>query len=242
MHRMFVVFLMVVLAGCASAPRPIEEGPPNPYAKNYISLMAAPARASSSPAIYRGQDRDADQVHLLERGYDMLGYSAFEAGSVPPELLNAQADKLHADLALVYTEKAGGVPDSVKLDQAKARAQHPEGAPSGQLYHFDGDAYRYFASYWVKLPRPLLGVHVLRLRAMQKGEPGLQVIAVVHDSPAEQAGIQRGDTLLRLGDVALDKPELLVQAAKRYAGQSTELVFNRMGGEQHQRVTLNTPQ
>jgi hypothetical protein len=40
----------------------------------------------------------------------------------------------------------------------------------------------------------------------------------------------------------LSKPELLPQAAQRYAGQSVEVVFSRIGQEERQTVTLNARQ
>lgn len=235
-----------LLAACTSAGKPMQEAPPNPYAKNYVSHIAVSnTSANAAPQIYRGQDQLADYQHLLEEGYDMLGYSSFEAGDVSPDLLTEQAKKVHADLALVYVKRSGQVPASVKLDQAKARAQsdkiNPD-APRGELRNFDKEFYSYFASYWVKLPMPLLGVHVKQDREAGFPEKGLEVIAVIKGSPAAAAGLQQGDTLLRLGDVELSKPELLTQAAQRYAGQQTEIVYSRLGNEQRQTVTLNQRQ
>lgn len=232
-----------LLAACASSGKSIPEPPPNPYAKSYVSHMAASASSGNTvPQIYRGQDQLEDYQRLLEEGYDMLGYSSFEAGDVAPDLLTEQAKKLHADLALVYVKRSGQVPPSVKLDQAKSRAQsdkiNPD-APRGELRNFDKEFYNYFASYWIKLPMPVLGVHVKQDREAGFPEKGLEVIAVIKGSPAAAAGLQQGDTLLRLGDVELSKPELLTQAAQRYAGQQTEIVFSRLGNEQRQTVTLN---
>lgn len=244
MRQTLPLLLTFTLMACSSAGKPMQEPPPNPYAKNYVSQMAAPvSKPDAAPKIYRGQDREADYQTLLEDGYDLLGYSSFEAADVPPEMLTQQAVELHADLALVYTRKSGGVPASVKLDQAKARSDKisPD-APHGELRNFDNEFYNYFASYWVKLPMPLLGVHVQRDSKAEATASGLDVIAVIKDSPAAAAGLQKGDTLLRLGEMELSKPEALTQAAQRYAGQETELVFSRMGEEQHLSVTLNARQ
>lgn len=233
-----------LLAACASTGKPMQEQPStNPYAKSYVSHMAASNTSSNAePQIYRGQDQLEDYQRLLEEGYDMLGYSSFEAGDITPDLLTEQAKKIHADLALVYVKRSGRVPPSVKLDQAKSRAQsdniNPD-APRGELRNFDKEFYSYFASYWIKLPMPVLGVHVKQDREAGFPEKGLEVIAVIKGSPAAAAGLQQGDTLLRLGDVELSKPELLTQAAQRYAGQQTEIVFSRLGNEQRQTVTLN---
>lgn len=244
MRRIMPVLFSLALAACTSSGKPMQEPPPNPYARNYVSLMASPAsKDSMPPRIYRGRDREADYQSLLEDGYDMLGYSSFEAGDVPPDMLTRQAVQLHADLALVYTRQTGRALPGVKLDQAKSGSgQVDPAAPVGRLHHFQEAFYRYFASYWVRLPPPTLGVHVRRDSRAVETESGLDVIAVIKDSPAAAAGLQRGDTLLRLGEVELRKPETLTQAAQRYAGQSAELVFNRLGEEQHKTVTLNSLQ
>lgn len=246
MLRTSPLLLTFFLFACSSAGTPMQEPPPNPYAKNYVSSMKAPtASTAATPQIYRGQDRIADYQTLLEDGYDLLGYSSFEAADVPPEKLTEQAKKVNADLALVYTTRSGEVPASVKLDQAKekmAKKQQEKvspDAPKGTLKNFDREYYNYFASYWVKLPTPLLGVHVKQEKEAGFPEKGLEVIAVIKGSPAATAGLQKGDTLMRLGEMELSKPELLTQAAQRYAGQKTDLVVSRLGQEQHMTVTLN---
>jgi hypothetical protein len=218
-----------------------EEPEGNPYTRNYVSRMPAPKAATTGPAkVFRGQDKVEDYQRLLEDGYDLLGYSSFEAGDVPPARLSEQAERVHADVALVYTARSGQTPSSVKLDQARSRQK--EGTSSEQSLTADNTFYNYFASFWTKLPTPLLGVHVKQDQDEGLPERGLEIIAVIKDSPAALAGLQKGDTLLRLGEVELSKPELLPQAAQRYAGQSVEVVYSRIGQEQRQNVTLNSRQ
>jgi len=237
---LLLVFLLTMYAS-ASLAEPQDEPALNPYTKNYKTRMASPkASLTGEPRIFRGQDRVADYQTLLEDGYDLLGYSSFEAADVPPEKLTEQARKINADLALVYTVRSGETPASVKLDQAREKLNKPDDEAKGEAAQpAHNTFYNYFASFWTKLPTPLLGVHVKQ--GQEEGVPakGLEVIAVIKGSPAAAAGLQRGDTLLRLGETQLDKPELLSQAAQRYAGQKTDVVFIRMGTEQHQAVTLN---
>jgi S1-C subfamily serine protease len=71
--------------------------------------------------------------------------------------------------------------------------------------------------------------------------PGLDVIAVIQGSPAAAADIRKGDTLLRLGDVELRQPQVMLQAAQRYAGQRVEVVLDRGGEALTQTVQLNAP-
>jgi hypothetical protein len=218
-----------------------DEAASNPYSKNYVSRMQASKAATAGPVkVFRGQDKVEDYQRLLEDGYDLLGYSSFEAPDVPPEQLTQHADRVHADIALVYTARSGQTPASVKLDQARSK-QNAETSVE-KTKPADNKFYNYFASFWTKLPNPLLGVHVKQDQDEGLPERGVEIIAVIKDSPAASAGLQKGDTLLRLGEVELSKPELLPQAAQRYAGQSVEVVFSRIGQEQRQTVTLNARQ
>lgn len=225
--------LLFSAAASAESSAPAD----NPYASNYVSRLSPPA-AAGEPRIYRGVDKEADYQRLLEEGYDLLGYSSFEAADVAPELLTEQARMLHADLALIYTQRMGRVPASVRLDQAKAAARpSKDGAVpvSGEQPKF----YEYYAAYWTKLPPPLLGVHVKREEGLAQDARGVQVIAVIQDSPAAMAGIRRGDSLLRLGDEDLRESEALVRAAQRYAGQRVLAVVERDGAELTSTVELN---
>ena len=240
---LLLVFLLTMYASVSLAEQQ-DEPALNPYTKNYKTRMASPkASLTGEPKIFRGQDRVADYQTLLEDGYDLLGYSSFEAADVPPEKLTEQAQKVNADLALVYTARSGETPASVKLDQARDKLNKPDDEANEEAAKPANDKfYNYFASFWTRLPTPLLGVHVKQ--GQEEGVPakGLEVIAVIKGSPAAAAGLQKGDTLLRLGETQLDKPELLSQAAQRYAGQKADVVFIRMGAEQHQTVTLNARQ
>lgn len=238
------LFLSLIVFAAAALAEQAPEPPANPYTKNYVSRMPAPARVpSAAPQVFRGQDRVEDYQALLEDGYDLLGYASFEGAEVPPEQLTAHAASIHADLALVYTTRSGETPASVRLDQARAKAEKEkaQGAPAQPeaLAQKPNKFYNYFASFWTKLPPPLLGVHVKQAEKAELPADGLEVIAVIKGSPAAAAGVQKGDTLLRLGEVELKKPELLTQAAQRYAGQQAELLFSRIGAEQRQPVTLN---
>jgi hypothetical protein len=241
--RRLMPLLVGSLIALSSSGWAQDEPEANPYAKNYVSRMPALKGATAGTVkVFRGQDKVEDYQRLLEDGYDLLGYASFEARDVPPEQLTEQAERIHADVALVYTARSGQTPSSVKLDQARSRQKQDAAEPSEQTKPADNKFYNYFASFWTKLPTPLLGVHVKQDHDEGLPEQGVEIIAVIKGSPAASAGLQKGDTLLRLGDVELSKPELLPQAAQRYAGQSVEVVYSRIGQEQRQTVTLNSRQ
>ena len=248
---MLASLLTMELAGCANTPE-AQEAPAdmnlaaqaavaeNPFAKSFIR-RELPAVAlqpeAAGPKVYRGEDQVNDYQRMLENGYDMLGYSEFLAGAdIPPALLEQHAGQVHADVALVYTRLAGEVPASVQVQQLREQAKKGESPDIAEAE--SKDTYNYFASYWAKLRPPLLGVHVAG--PADDGESdGLRVIAVIHDSPAEKAGILEDDVLKRLGEVALKSPSALSQAAQRYPGQKADMDVQRGQSELHIPVQLN---
>lgn len=249
---MLFSLLTLLIAGCANTREPQEapvdmnlatdssQDKENPFAKAFVK-RELPAVAlqpdQAGPKVYRGEDQVEDYQRMLENGYDMLGYSEFLAGeNVQPALLEQHAKEVHADVALVYTRHAGEVPASVEIQQMREQAkkgEKPDPAQAGSK-----DTYNYYASYWAKLRPPLLGVHVMG-PAKDSETDGLQVIAVIQDSPAEKAGIQHGDVLKQLGDVALKSPSALTQAAQRYAGQKANVDVQRGQDVLHIPVQLN---
>lgn len=229
----------------------------NPYTASFVSRDRPTVALQPDPAgpkIYRGIVEAEDYQRMLENGYDMLGYSSFDAADVPPDQALEQARKIKADLVLVYTKLSGSVPASVQVEQlrneakrttvqsADAQSSSIEQTPavSGKLLPQEQASYSYFSSYWVKLAPPLIGVHVTG--PMESTEPGLKVLAVIRQSPAEKAGIQDGDVLTRIGDMELLTPEALTQAAQQYAGQSVDISFLRDGSAGKASMTLNRRQ
>jgi hypothetical protein len=214
------------------------QGSENPYTKSYVN-KGRPSIAlqpdPDGPKIYRGESQVEDYKRMLENGFDMLGYSSFQGTDVPPEQATEQAKSIKADLVLLYAERKGKTPLSVQLDQARKKAR--DGANEAQ----NQKLYQYFASYWVKLAPPLIGVHV-EASAQGDRRSGLRVMAVVRGSPAARAAIQEDDVLTRIGDVAMDNPEALTQAAKRYAGQTVDVLFKRGNSDGKTVMTLNSQQ
>lgn len=216
----------------------------NPYSKSYVSRgrpTVALQPDTTGPKIYRGKDEVSDYQRMLENGFDMLGYSSFQGLDVPPARAIEQAQKLKADLVLVYAKQKGSRPVSVQIDQMRKKAQDQK-APTGSDVSSSPQnqaLYEYFASYWVKLAPPLIGVHVETYNE-EDSKPGLRVIAVVKESPAAKAAIQGGDVLTRIGDVELSKPEMLTQAAQRYAGQTVEVLYQRGNDDAKTVMTLNS--
>jgi hypothetical protein len=246
--RLFSLLLSILLlAGCAT-PKKLPEAAPadqaNLFEQSYKENAKPPARKPSEPTrIYRGTDKAADYQRLLESGYDILGYSSFEAGDVPPDQALQQAARVNADLVLVYSKRNGRVPLSVQMETAKAQAKSADQAgdapPSGRVLTPQASHYEYFASYWTRLAPPVLGLHVQAPGEGADPGNGLPVLAVIKDSPAAAAGIRAGDSLLRIGDTEMRSIDALMQATGRYAGQPVDIVYARETETLTSTVVLN---
>jgi PDZ domain-containing protein len=219
------------------------EVPENPYAKSFVSRGRPSIALQPDPAgpkLYRGDNQVDDYKRMLENGFDMLGYSSFQGLDVSPEKATEQARDIKADMVLVYAERKGGTPATVQIDQARQKAKEKNSAAEVDVPQAkDQKLYEYFASYWVKLAPPLIGVHV-EANTQDENSLGLRVIAVVKDSPAAKAGITDEDVLTRIGEFTLDKPEALTKAAQHYAGKTVDVSYKRGDNEASTSMTLNS--
>ncbi|GBG14177.1 uncharacterized protein NMK_1741 [Novimethylophilus kurashikiensis] len=241
--RLLPLLLVLLTVGCATTKTPMEAPPAqaNLYAKFYRAYVKTPPnRTGMPPRIYRGQDQESDYRRLLEDGYDILGYSSFVGGDVPSDQALEQAKTLNADIVLVYSQHANikpvGLPSKPK---SKSAPTSEDDGRNGRLITAQAPQYEYFASYWTRLPPPILGLHV-KEPAANEAVAGLPVVAVIKNSPAAEAEIQAGDTLLRIGDTDMRNVDALTRATRRYAGQQVEVVFAHEADTRHKTIVLNT--
>lgn len=87
----------------------------------------------------------------------------------------------------------------------------------------------------VRINAAFLGVSS---RKAEKG--GATVLEVTEASPAEKAGIKKGDIIIKLNDIKIESPESLFEAVHGYKpGDKVKIVFTRDGKEQTVMVTLD---
>jgi len=200
--------------------------------------------ASPDTTLEIGENQEADTTRMLENGYDMMGTSEFVSTKVPAELARVYGKKIKADTVLVFDKPTSLTTNMVNMDGTETgdkmiKEVNEENAKNEKTIHY--------ASYWAKLPMPLLGVHVIKLvkaspNPSEEGvvQPGLKIIAVIKDSPAAKAKIATGDTLLKIGDVALEKADDLFGAVKRYQGQTVDVLFRHGDEDVKATVALNS--
>ncbi len=222
----------------------------NPYEKNYkaqntgnlVSLQANP-----DSKMYVSNHKDDDNISMLENGYDMMGSSGFEAGNVAPEFALQHAKAIKADTVLVYRKYGSAKTKASKLELIKEAANKGGGEIDAKDLVEEPPQYKYFASYWAKLPMPLLGVHIIKLASRDSEteqiveNKGLKVLAVVKDSPAEKAGLKRGDNLHKIGNVELNKPEELSAVVRELQGQNVAIEYEREDESKITQATINLP-
>jgi S1-C subfamily serine protease len=188
--------------------------------------------SDAAPKIYAGTDKLTDKHRMEERGFELIGYSDFKAGSVAPELALPQAQKVHAALVLVYSERADQVSASAKIQQLR------EAKKTGQAPVEAGASYAYFASYWAKLAKPSLGVHV-KVPEKDDDVEGLKVLVVLDGSAAEKAGLLKDDLLISIGDVQLLTVTDLSKAVNQYSGKTVDMAYVRNRMHQESKVSFD---
>ena len=72
----------------------------------------------------------------------------------------------------------------------------------------------------------------------KQGAQGLKILAVIHESPAEKAGILRGDQLLSINQNKLNKPEDLFGQIGKLRGKTVPIELLRNGEKNTVSVTL----
>ena len=212
---------------------------------NLVSLQASP-----DTKMYVGNHKDEDNISMLESGYDLIGSSGFEAGNVMAELALQHAKTIKADAVLVYQKYGSAKTAASKIAVIKEAAKKNGGVVEDKDLKDEPTQYNYYASYWAKLPAPLLGVHIIKLvlvaedeaeaAANKKINTGLKILAVIKDSPADKAGLKRGDTLYKIADVELNKPEELSNVVRKHQGQNVAIEYERGGNKNIAKAQINT--
>lgn len=248
--RRFIWLSVLMLGAVCVAPKAHadETALPQPnlyeekyYAQNDRELKSLKAQPETTLEI--SENQEADTTRMLENGYDMMGTSEFVAVKLPAELARAYGQKIKADVVLVHNKPLAFTTNIVNFDGSaegdkQAKEANEANSKNTRLIHY--------ASYWAKIPMPLLGVQVIKLvktAANQHEEsvvqPGLKIIAVIKESPAAKANIATGDTLLKIGDVTLEKADDLFSAVKRYQGQTVAVAFRHGDDDVNTTVALN---
>ena len=68
---------------------------------------------------------------------------------------------------------------------------------------------------------------------------GLQLLVVLDGSSAQKAGLLKGDYLISMGEIKLNKVTDLAEVVKKYAGQTLDVVYVRNTMRDETKMTLD---
>ena len=241
----------ILVLGLLASVMQIAQAADNLYEKNYKVQNAGglvSQQANPDTKMYVSNHKDDDNISMLENGYDMMGSSGFEAGNVQSDLALAHAKSIKADTVLVYSKYASKQSSLSKIDAIKQAAK-TTGEVDASVLKEDEEQYHYYASYWAKLPMPLLGIHVIKLvhaadpsdpNTKREEEAGLKILAVIKGSPAEKAGLKKTDTIKKIGEMTINKSDDLFAAVKQYQGKAVDIAYERGEEAVVAKATLNS--
>jgi hypothetical protein len=260
--KLFVVISSLFVSGCAS-----------PFAQFYfdktggLDITKKPyvILSNDTPKIFRGSDLNIDYQRMLEDGYGLVGYSSFNAGNVNENDAISQAKKVHASVVLIYSRYtntvSGVVPLTLPDTQTSSTNVYGNVYGPGGSGSFSGRANTttygtrttympysvnrsdYFASYWIKMKTPILGVVAAELtpelRQKIGSNKGVLVIAVMKNSPAFMADILKGDILKKIEDTEIIDPKSFSETVHLFEGKKVNILIIRDDKEIPKEVMFN---
>jgi uncharacterized protein YcfL len=261
MKKILIVIMLFILCGCAS-----------PFSQNYydqtrgLDLTKVPfvVIPTEEPKLFRGSNPQKDMQSMLENGYQIIGYSSFNAGNVDINGALRQAKQAHASIVLLYSQytdtASGSLPLMFPKTQTTTSSMYGSAYGSGGYASYSGTGYTttygtqtiyfpysvrrydYLATYWIKLKPPVLGAHTqnltTELRQAIQSNKGVVVHAVIKGSPAFYADILKGDILKKIADIEIYDVKTLQQALIQHQGQRVSIKILRNGKEIQKQVKL----
>jgi len=267
MRKGLIVIGLLLLSGCAAM---------NPFCQFYqdktggidISKHPNVILPAGEPKIHSGGDVDADLQKMLEDGYELLGFASFNSGNVSKSQMIAQAKQVKAEVVVFYSKYTNTILGSTPLTLPDN--QTVTGFTSGNIYGGRGSVsysgsststiygtkttyipysqnrYDYFASFWIKLKKPIFGAVSnnlpSKLREKIGSNKGVLVIAVRKGSPAFMADVLKGDILRKINDTEIVDAKTLSELLPKFAGQTVSIELLRDDESITKQIKLNTPE
>lgn len=255
-----VTFITALLGGCA-ADEYSEFYKPN---ANVTAGEIADRRLApppSEPELVRGEDPSTDVPAAAADGYLIIGSSSFNGAQASDANAMAQAKVVGADRVLTFVKSASAMrsaapmttptaPPSSTSDSANgvgnngtatALAATTSSGTQTSGVPISADHYDYLAVYLVKA-RFAFGASYRNLsdkEARTVGK-GVMIVAVVHGSPAADAGLLPGDAIVRADRKPVIDTEQLNDRLRDRLGESISLTIVRGGNKLDKTVKLAT--
>lgn len=202
--------IFLVFSGCT-----------NPYSKFYQDLTGGKnileeprfIISMDEPKLRQGFDPNNDARNMLENGYCLIGQSCFNAGNVNQNGAVEQAKIVHADTIIVYNKYTHTLSGSMPVTTPTYNSGTIYGSRGGMATYsgtsyttnyvpYNVARYDYYATYWVKMKPPRLGIHYKdltnELRQKVGSNKGVYIIVVIKNSPAFNSDLLSGDIIRRV--------------------------------------------
>jgi membrane-associated protease RseP (regulator of RpoE activity) len=188
--------------------------------------------------IYRGWDKDTDNITMLEEGYDLMGFSSYVGVYTPPAEAVDFGKQIGADAALIYDRQINEANRATVIKKARENYKKKKLDSEGKIEEIviqeedlvdPNVKYDFYVSFWAKLPKPLFGTHLISFKEgdERNKDGGLFVVAVIKESAAFNAGIQRKDLILKINNIELSEPSDFIKELVANKGKEVEIEFKR---------------
>lgn len=258
--------MLLLLAGCANDyARFYTDETGGVFSTNLEMLGGEPKIFSGTPG---PTGRDDDSIKMLEDGYFMVGHSSFLGEAASQKGLIAQAKKVNASVAIMYSEYSGSETRQMQINTpttstTTTNANGSVYGSNGGYANYSGTAtsttrgtettnipytinrYRQAASYWAKVKKFRSGLHTKNLdadtRARIQSNKGVEVIIVVKNTPGFSADIFKGDIIKQMGNTEITDDKAYQAALDKYEGKETDITIYRNGNLITKKIHLGTP-
>lgn len=215
--------------------------------------------SNKEPEIIRANANELDEnfISMIEKGFQRVGHSNFNAGNINENGVIIQAKKVHASVILMYSKfshtESGILPLTLPDSQTSNTYSSGSVYGSGGGYAnysessttttngstttyipYNTDRYFYYASYWVKIKTPFsFGIFSRDLSPETRRKLGRNngrlILAVLKNGPAWDANILIGDILIKIGDIEIGGLESLEKLVKKFGGHEVQVELIRDG-------------
>ncbi len=236
----------VDFSGEATASGPAaSDGSGNPYSERFVRAPEGPVflPPPAAPEVYLGTaDSVADEIALVENGYAIIGESVVTGGPDPQQAVD-QGKQVGAGLIVLYGHYAPPAGGSLAVLPFHPRPARNTGVEGDSFVSRLTGSNR-VALYLGKIRPAILGASLRpvgeRARGSLKVGQGAAVFAVAGGSPAEAAGIERGDILVSIDGKPVENLADVTPLVHSAAGRKVQFDLLRAGSPLSVAVQLNS--
>ncbi|MBV9080279.1 MAG: PDZ domain-containing protein [Elusimicrobia bacterium] len=226
------------------------------------------APSSGAPRLLKSNDIRSDGRALFEQGYVMIGYAKFDGPAINPDLALEQGRKAGADVVLLQETFTRSMTENVAVtqwspDQTTETTETAQSTGRGGKPHTvtrtvetrvsqdpqtvyvptTVDYFEHSATFWRRVDKPLFGALVQDIaddvKMRLQTNHGLEIQAIITDSPAFEADLLKGDVILKLDGDPVPSAQKFYADLISHAGKTIHLSVLRGSTPLEKPVKLN---